>query len=82
MFQLTLCKDANKKVGLRVQPVNNGIFVNLVTKNSPAAMAGLRFGDQILEINGKSVAGLSMSAVHDIIKKSPSSGITFVVRDR
>ncbi|EEB14454.1 syntenin-1, putative [Pediculus humanus corporis] len=80
--QLTLCKDGDKKVGLRVQPVNNGVFVNLVTKNSPAAMAGFRFGDQILEVNGKSVAGLSMDAVHDIIKKSPSSGISFIVRDR
>ena len=45
-------------------------------------MAGFRFGDQILEVNGKSVAGLSMDAVHDIIKKSPSSGISFIVRDR
>ncbi|KAK6625723.1 hypothetical protein RUM43_006022 [Polyplax serrata] len=80
--QLILCKDSDKKVGLRVQPVNNGIFVSLVAKNSPAAMAGLRFGDQILEINGKCVAGLSMEAVHDIIKKSPATGISFVVRDR
>lgn len=81
-LQLILCKDGDKKVGLRVQPVNNGIFVSLVAKNSPAAMAGLRFGDQILEINGKCVAGLSMEAVHDIIKKSPATGISFVVRDR
>jgi syntenin-1 len=41
-----LCKDADNKVGLRVKAINKGIFVCLVTRGSPAAMGGLRFGDQ------------------------------------
>ena len=33
--------------------MDKGVFVGLVTKGSPSAMGGLRFGDQILQINGK-----------------------------
>lgn len=54
----------------------------LVVENSPAAMSGLRFGDQILEINGASVAGCTMDKVHNMLRKSPVNGITVVVRDR
>ncbi|XP_033219482.1 syntenin-1-like [Belonocnema kinseyi] len=80
--ELTLCKDQSGKIGIRVHSVNNGIFVCLVTKGSPAAMVGLRFGDQILDINGESVAGYSMDQVHKIFRNSPVSGIKVVVRDR
>lgn len=38
--ELILCKDIDKKVGLRVKDINNGIFVTIVVKNSPAALAG------------------------------------------
>ena len=44
---MILCKDAENKVGLRVKSINKGVFVCLVTKGSPAAMGGLRFGDQV-----------------------------------
>ncbi|PSN39341.1 Syntenin-1 [Blattella germanica] len=64
--ELTLCKDASGKVGVRVQAINKGIFVCLVMKGCPAALAGLRFGDQILQINGTTVAGMSMDQVHDL----------------
>lgn len=54
----------------------------LVVDGSPAALAGLRFGDQILQISGVNVAGYSMDKVHEILKKSPSNGIRVAVRDR
>ncbi|XP_044754555.1 syntenin-1-like [Coccinella septempunctata] len=80
--QLILCKDKHGKVGLRVKAIDNGIFVTLVIDKSPAALAGLRFGDQILEINGIGLAGYTMDKVHDLLKKSPVNGISVVVRDR
>ncbi|KAJ9599979.1 hypothetical protein L9F63_009721 [Diploptera punctata] len=80
--ELTLCKDGSGKVGVRVQAINKGVFVCLVMKGSPAALAGLRFGDQILQINGITVAGLSMEQVHDLFRKSPVNGISVIVRDR
>lgn len=80
--QLILCKGADKKVGLRAHAVNKGVFVCVVVKDSPAAMAGLRFGDQILQINGTLVAGFSDDDVHKLLKKSDKNNISIVVRDR
>lgn len=79
---MTVCKDKDNKIGIRVRAINNGIFVCLVVENSPAALVGIRFGDQILQINGTNVAGFSMDKVHDILKKSPVNGINIAVRDR
>lgn len=80
--QVVVCKDGDGKVGVRVKDINKGVFVCLVMKDSPAALAGLRFGDQILEIDGTVVAGYSMDKVHAMIKKSATNGITMAVRDR
>lgn len=80
--ELILCKGADKKVGLRAKDISNGVFVTIVVKDSPAAIAGLRFGDQILQINGTVVAGFSMDKIHDLLKKSPKNDISVIVRDR
>ncbi|KAF4532756.1 hypothetical protein B566_EDAN007723 [Ephemera danica] len=72
---LTLCKDQDGKIGLRLRAVNHGLFVCLVTKGSPAALAGLRFGDQILQINGQDMAGMSMEQGHKILKNCPTNNI-------
>lgn len=53
-----------------------------VTRNSPAALAGLRFGDQILDINNETLAGYSSDKVHKILKKANPERIELVVRDR
>jgi len=79
---IVACKDADGKMGIRVQAVNKGVFVSLVTKGSPAALAGLRFGDQILQLNDTTVAGFSMDKVKSLIKKAPGNNISIAVRDR
>lgn len=80
--QIILCKDRDGKCGLRLHSVNNGVFVCYVAAGSPAALAGLRFGDQILEINNVTLAGMTMDQCHAILKKAPTNGITMAVRDR
>ena len=80
--QIVLCKDKDGKCGIRLHSVNSGVFVCYVGANSPAALAGLRFGDQILEINNVSVAGMTMYQCHGLLKKAPVNGITMAVRDR
>ena len=56
--------------------------MSLVQSGSPATLAGLRFGDQILQINGENVAGYSMDKVHNIFKKVGVNSIRVAVRDR
>ena len=65
-----------------LQAISKGIFVSLVQSGSPAALAGLRFGDQILQINGTNVAGFSMEKVHELFKKAGLNNIRVAVRDR
>ncbi|CAG9585577.1 unnamed protein product [Danaus chrysippus] len=67
--QVIMCKDRDGKCGLRLHSVNNGVFVCYVAAGSPAALAGLRFGDQILEINNVALAGMSMDQCHAILKE-------------
>lgn len=80
--QVVLCKDRDGKCGVRLHSVNNGVFVCYVAANSPAALAGLRFGDQILEINDVALAGMTMDQCHALLKKAPTNGIYMAVRDR
>ncbi|KAG2458250.1 SDCB1 protein, partial [Polypterus senegalus] len=80
--EVVLCKDFEGKIGLRLKSVDNGIFVQLVQYNSPAALAGMRFGDQVLQINGENCAGWSTDKAHKILKQASAERITFVVRDR
>ncbi len=49
--EVTLCKDAKGKCGVSFFSVSKGVFVCFVANGSPAAMAGLRFGDQILMVS-------------------------------
>jgi len=80
--EFILCKDAKGKVGMRVQAKDNGIFVCIVVKNSPSALAGIRFGDQILSLNGTIVSGYSVDKIHAMLKKSDKNNISVVIRDR
>ncbi|KAL4236810.1 hypothetical protein ACF0H5_005197 [Mactra antiquata] len=80
--EVVACKDNEGKIGLRIRHVNNGLFVALVQQNSPAALAGLRFGDQILQINGQNVAGWDNDKAHKVLKQADGQRISFAVRDR
>lgn len=58
------------------------MFVQLVQANSPSALAGLRFGDQVLQINGQNCAGWSADKAHKALKMASETRIELVVRDR
>lgn len=80
--EVILCKDQDGKVGLRLRSIDNGIFVQLVQANSPSSLVGLRFGDQILQIDGKNCAGWSSDKAHKALKQASQDRITLIVRDR
>lgn len=77
-----LCKDQDGRIGLRLKAVDNGIFVQLVQANSPASLAGLRFGDQVLQINGENCAGWSSDKAHKVLKQASAERISMIIRDR
>ncbi|KAF6323696.1 syndecan binding protein [Rhinolophus ferrumequinum] len=63
-------------------PTQGGIFVQLVQANSPASLVGLRFGDQVLQINGENCAGWSSDKAHKVLKQAFGEKITMTIRDR
>ena len=65
---VVLCKDGDGKVGLRVSTHRKGVFVVLVVPGSPAAMAGLRFGDQLLSLGRTELAGKTAETVHCLLR--------------
>ncbi|XP_040288476.1 syntenin-1 [Bufo bufo] len=80
--ELILCKDQDGKIGLRLKSIDNGIFVQLVQANSPASLAGLKFGDQVLQVNGENCAGWSSDKSHKFLKQAAGDKINMVIRDR
>uniref|UniRef100_F6QA13 Syndecan binding protein n=1 Tax=Monodelphis domestica TaxID=13616 RepID=F6QA13_MONDO len=80
--EVILCKDQDGKIGLRLKSIDNGIFVQLVQANSPASLVGLRFGDQVLQINGENCAGWGSDKAHKVLKQAFGEKITMTIRDR
>ncbi|XP_065422381.1 syntenin-2 isoform X2 [Chrysemys picta bellii] len=80
--ELHLCKDERGKTGLQLKSIDQGVFVQLVKANSPASLVGLRFGDQVLQINGKDCAGWSTDKANRALKKAAPEKIVVIVRDR
>jgi hypothetical protein len=56
--------------------------VTLAVKGSPAAMEGLKFGNQILQIINKIVAEYTADKVNSMFKKLGVNNIVLDVRDR
>lgn len=56
--------------------------MQLVQANTPASLVGLRFGDQILQIDGRDCAGWSTDRAHRAVKRAAAEKIVMVVRDR
>lgn len=78
--EVTIHKKANDAAGLWVTSMNRGIFITFVRKNSPADLAGLRCGDQILQLHGTNVFGHSEENVYLILNFYQDLAV--VVRNR
>jgi len=79
--RVNVSRDAGTgKLGLGVKAIDNGVFVSFVWSGSPAARAGIKFGDQILSINDHVVAGLNDSKALKLLTEKPD--VTLIIRDR
>ena len=67
-------------IGARVRKM--GEFVTIVEpyENGPAINAGLRAGDMIIEVNGKSAKGKQTDEVNDILRGFPGTEVTLTIR--
>ena len=85
--------DSSRQIGVGVTPLTKqlgeyfgvsggkGLLINSVRENSPAAKAGLRAGDVIVEVEGKQV-GETFDLLRIINEKKEGDVTLTVVRDR
>ena len=68
-------------VGLEIEPKNDGVQIVAPLDNSPAIAAGLHAGEQILKVNGDSVAGMNIARVVDLIVGPAGTSVTLGIFD-
>ncbi|KAM3839589.1 protein scribble homolog isoform 3-T3 [Vipera latastei] len=61
---------------------DEGIFISRVSKEGPAAQAGVRVGDKLLEVNGVSLHGAEHHVAVEALRGSGSSVSMTVLRER
>ncbi len=54
-------------------------FINIVYRGLAADKAGLRVGDKIIEINGKSFIGKSLDESSDVLRGAPNTKVTLTI---
>jgi carboxyl-terminal processing protease len=68
-------------IGSTVIEKDDYIVIDQPYKNSPTVKAGLKAGDVILAIDGKSIKGKSVSDVSSFLKGTPGSTVNLKVKD-
>jgi carboxyl-terminal processing protease len=62
-------------IGVVVSPEHRGLMIARVFDSSPAQRAGLRAGEVIVRVNGRSLVGVSADAATALIKGSPGTDV-------
>jgi carboxyl-terminal processing protease len=66
-------------IGSMIQQQGDYVVISDPYENSPAQKAGLKAGDRILEVNGKSAKGKSTSEVSAILKGQPGTTLKLTI---
>jgi carboxyl-terminal processing protease len=67
-------------IGVEVAPAKEGLVVVRVFDGSPAQRGGLKTGERIVAVNGRSIAGVSAEASRKLIVGPPGTEVTLTVK--
>jgi carboxyl-terminal processing protease len=68
-------------IGSGLRKLNGYLVIDEPLENGPIAKSGIKSGDAILEIDGKSVKGFEVEDVSKLVKGSPNTPITLKMRN-
>jgi carboxyl-terminal processing protease len=68
-------------VGCSLRDLGDFVAIDDVMENGPAAKAGLKAGDFVIEIENKSAKNLDEDAIRKLIKGSPGTIVKFKIKD-
>jgi len=74
-----LTSDQFDGVGLEVEEDNGAFVVVSPIDGTPAARAGIQPGDQLLEVNGTALDGLSLDQASDLLRGKPGTAVTLTL---
>jgi carboxyl-terminal processing protease len=66
-------------IGVQIQRHDDGVYIQSVVEGTPAARAGLRFGDRIVEVDGKDARDWSSDEVSKHVRGERSKAVQMKV---
>lgn len=78
-------RDAAEKaggIGVRLVRKNEGVYVEEVPDDSPAKKSGLKAGDTILSIDGRSTSGQSLAAISRSMRGRPGTPVVLEIQKK
>lgn len=67
-----------KGIGITID-LQNGMTVGSVVNGSPAKTAGIKSGDKIISVNGKSVESIGAQAAYELLKGSEGNDLAIIL---
>ena len=66
-------------IGAEIKFDNDKVIIDKVFENSPAIKAGLQEGDELIEVEGKSIKGMSLNEIANIVKGKKDTKVTIKI---
>ncbi|MBQ9011073.1 MAG: S41 family peptidase, partial [Bacilli bacterium] len=76
----TILEGSYDGIGIQIYKENEQIIINAVFENSPAAKAGLKEGDVITKINGKSTKNMTTKQLVEKVKANKNKNIQLTIK--
>lgn len=66
-------------IGVHIASIKGNVVIVNVIEDSPAEKSGLKSGDRIIKVNGKSTEGVSLKNVADSVRGKAGTKVTLVI---
>ncbi|KAH8863138.1 Protein scribble [Schistosoma japonicum] len=69
--------EVGQRFGMRIEKVGKGTYLTTVLPGSVASQAGLKIGDEILQVNGISIQSISINSINQLVRSTRQLKIAY-----